>query len=473
MKINKTKIIILFLHIASIFFAYFAMQNCINYREISIVGSLFVGLAIVYNIIYEKKLFSASIAILLCFILFQFGLPFLTAIDSKFESWYINQFSLSNLILSVKITVICIQFFALGLIITAKKNNEKGKITQKNTILMDNNSKNIYIISKYLYLICAIVAIPLALYVVYLALKNGYSYIKDDNMNIYNALTRFVQQMIIPANLLLIIYSNTNKTKKLWIRLLIAYSVLLLFTGARTTSLGVFLVLILLKKDTVDLKSNRSIFNKILPIFWGVLLLFIGVFIAKYRYDGSITKFSIKGIFESVIEEMGFNFTSLPFTRLFVPKTVNYKYGMSYIYSIICLIPRSLDPVGFIDKLHNMLPETWLANSLNDKFGNLYKFGVGYSVIAEAYYNFGKFAFISIFIQGLIIGLFINRFDDKNKFAIYIKYIMLFSLMTYPRRTFITLLKSIEYCVVLVIILIWCFSKKKGKFKNENIDNLS
>lgn len=477
MFVNKRKFIFVFLLVALIFLSYIFMQNLSDYSTICRTGTIFVCLSILLNCLYEKKVITPSFILLLCFTLFQFGLPFLKAIDPNFNSWYINQFSESSLILSVKISVICIQFFALGLMLSTqniKKNSKVTSVKKKQTIFDDVNSKYIYNFSKILFFITAIIAFPLAIYVMYLAFTHGYSYIKDDNMNIYNGFTRFAQQMIVPANLLLIIYSNNDRKKKNWSIIMVLYSILLLLTGARTNSLAIFLVLILLNRESkINGSSVKKIITNIITIMAGFLILFIGVFVAKYRYDGSTVDFSVIEVSESVVEEMGFNFTSLPFTKLFVPQNTKYQYGLSYVYSFICLIPRTLDPSGFIDNLHALLPETWLANSLNKRFNNLYSFGVGYSVIAEAYYNFGKFAFISIFFQGLIIGMFVNNYKDNKKFSKYIKYVMLFSLLTYPRRSLISLLKSIEYCIVLVMLLLFFYMRKRGGKEIENHSNMS
>lgn len=455
-----------FFHLIMIVFSHIMMQSCTDFRKICIVGNIFVIMTIVINMFYERKFLTISSIILMCFCLFQFGLPFLYALDPSFKSWYIGQFQESSLIFSVKLSVICIQTFATGLIMTTRKNKTIVEEKKKSLIFSDQNANTIYSLAKMLFFVTAIIAIPLALYVIYLAIINGYSYIKDDNMNIYNGFTRFAQQMIIPANLLLIIFSQSKRQEKKWTFILIFYSILLLLTGARTTSLAVFLMLLMIKQENAQ-KANiiKKIRNNIVLVSSVFLILFIGVFIAKYRYDGTVSSFSIVSTLESVVEEMGFNFTSLPFTKIFVPSVENYKYGLSYIYSIVCLIPRTVDFTGTIDRLHSMLPEVWLAASLQNKYGSLYSFGVGYSVIAEAFYNFGSFAFISTFVQGLIIGLFVNNYNSQTKFSKYIKYIMLFSLLTYPRRSFITLLKSVEYCVVLVGLLIYLYSSKRKVIK--------
>lgn len=454
--ISTKKLVICVVNFLIILASILVLQEIKTFRQICIVGSIFISLNIFVNFIYSKKIITPVNIIALCFILFQFGIPILYAVDPEYTNWYISQFSSNNLIESSKYTIICLQFFCLGLIISNPKKKEKNKSSYT---FSDQNHSSIYKTAKLLLLITGIVAFPLAIYVSYLASIHGYNYIKVDTMGIYNSITRIAQEMIVPALLLLILYAPNKKKENIYKLVTLIYAILLMFTGARTTSLALILVLLFISNSN---DKKMTIKNKIGIILGIFLLLLVGAFIAQYRFSGTVENFTIISLIESVIEEMGFNFTSLPFTKLFVPISQNFRYGISYIGSIICLIPRSLDPIGIINSLYQNLPELWLADNLALRFGNLYNFGVGYSVIAESYFNFGNFGFISIFIQGLLVGKFLNN-REETKFKKYIKYVMMFSLITYPRRSFITLLKSIEYCIVLIMIIILLYSKYDKK----------
>ena len=189
------------------------------------------------------------------------------------------------------------------------------------------------------------------------------------------------------------------------------------------------------------------------------------VWIAEFRFDGKIDSNGLFGVLESLIEEMGFNFTSICFTKHFVPEVENYRYGLSYFYSIICLFPKSLDFTGAVSYSFNELPEIWLGNTLHNAYGTTYDFGVGFSVIAESYFNFGEFGWILVLIQSLIINWLIddNEYYNNSLFGKYIQLVMLYSLITYPRRSINTLFKTIEYSIILVIIIIWILNNLKYK----------
>lgn len=455
--VSTKKIILITINIILIILTYFTLANITDFIKISRIASVLLCINTILIFSNTKKKLTPINIIFICFILFQFGLPILYAVDNSYSNWNIEQFTNDNLVWSVKYTTICIEFFGLGILVSYGKNkNKKNKLF----ILSDNNSTTIYNVGKTLLLITGPIAFLLGIYVAYLASIYGYNYIKVDTMGIYNSVTRICQELIVPAFLLLIIYATNKKEKNIYIVLALIYSVILIFTGARTTSLALILIIVLLKQEN---NTNKMKFtSKCLTVLSIFLLLSAGTFIAQYRFYGSTETFKFSTVIQSVIEEMGFNFTSLPFTKIFVPSTKNYSYGISYIYSFICLIPRTLDPVGIIDSLHSYAPERWLADVLHIKYGKIFDYGVGYSVIAESYFNFGNIGFLSVFIQAIIINKLFN-INNENKFGKYIKYIMLFSLITYPRRSFETLLKAIEYCIVLIIFLIYIFSYKKIK----------
>ena len=149
-----------------------------------------------------------------------------------------------------------------------------------------------------------------------------------------------------------------------------------------------------------------------------------------------------------------------------MPVSTAYQFGKSYLYAIICLIPTSLDPIGVINALKQIGPEQWLASQLHATYGTTFDYGVGYSVIAESFYNFGNLGFLIVMIQGYIIQKILSiRFEKNNKFGMYIKVIMLWALTTYPRRSFYTLEKALEYNVLLIIVAILIIGSmlKRGK----------
>ena len=71
-----------------------------------------------------------------------------------------------------------------------------------------------------------------------------------------------------------------------------------------------------------------------------------------------------------------------------------------------------------------------------------------------------------VLLQGYIIQKILSiKLMGNDKFGMYIKVIMLWALTTYPRRSFYTLEKALEYNVLLIIVVIWIANsllKRKG-----------
>lgn len=430
-----------------------------SFVQICKISVGFVFASVILCIIAKRKIFTPSIIILAMFVLFQFGMPILKAFDENFYSWYLTQFSEDELIFCTKYSAFCIEFYSLGLILMSF--NSKRICHKKSNLLSNENGATALKAGRFLFIISGIIAIPFAIYNAYLAFKYGYNYIKVDTAGISNGLTNFATALFVPSAILMWVYGKSRFERKIPIIILVFYSLVLIFTGARTSALAVILVLLY-----CYIKSNRNIFlSKVMIGVGTVVILLASVWIAEFRFDGKIDSNGLFGVLESLIEEMGFNFTSICFTKHFVPEVENYRYGLSYFYSIICLFPKSLDFTGAVSYSFNELPEIWLGNTLHNAYGTTYDFGVGFSVIAESYFNFGEFGWILVLIQSLIINWLIddNEYYNNSLFGKYIQLVMLYSLITYPRRSINTLFKTIEYSIILVIIIIWILNNLKYK----------
>ena len=466
---NRNKVLIILMTFLMMIVSYSLLSQATTYHTACIEGTICIAIVSALMIMGQKEKIIPFNIIYVFFVLFQFGLPILNALDGNYYSFYINQFDEGSLIESVRNTAISIEFFALGAMIVGGK--EYSNKTIKNSVFSDNNSNNIESIFTVIFTITSIVAIPLAIYVAYLASIHGYNYVKEDTMRIYNGLTRVCQQLFVPSTVLVIIFTESKKKKKAFLIISILYATILIFTGGRTTSIGIIIMdLFIFLSEFFKEKTNRILFFKIIAIIVIIAVGFLGVTVIQIRSGVNSSK-GIVGIMETAIAEMGFNFTSICFTRLYIPNVENYKMGFSYFASLVCLIPKSIDFTGTINNIYVNLPELWLANKLHTSFDSLYDFGVGYSVIAEAYYNFGAFGFLGVFVQSLIINFFMNK-DYSNstdkKFRKYIQMILLFELITYPRRSFYTLLKSIEYDIWLVMLIIFFYSSYKYTVKERN-----
>ena len=110
--------------------------------------------------------------------------------------------------------------------------------------------------------------------------------------------------------------------------------------------------------------------------------------------------FSAHNVITEFIGELGWNLSSICWTMNLVPQYYPFRYGMSYLVSLLTFIPSTFFPNGHpIVKWANI--GDWLQAALNQTSGP------GYTMIAESYINFGWFGFIALVIEGYIVSRFI------------------------------------------------------------------
>ena len=257
-----------------------------TFQQASVVYSLVVIASVVCVFCYEKKIINPFNLILLCFVLFQFGLPFLVAFVPNYYNWYLTQFSERILIQSTYYSALCINGFILGAWFAFLR--KKGKESKKPLyFIKDSKSNYIHSIGLFLLVVSGIVALPLAFYVAYLASIYGYSYIKVDSMGIYNGVTNFAQEMFPNSLLLTYVFARNKQEKRFLFFLSILYSIVLVFTGARTVPLALILTFVLMVNQRRGKNKRQRLLKNTLLFISFILIIFLGVFVAQYRHSGS------------------------------------------------------------------------------------------------------------------------------------------------------------------------------------------
>jgi oligosaccharide repeat unit polymerase len=142
------------------------------------------------------------------------------------------------------------------------------------------------------------------------------------------------------------------------------------------------------------------------------------------------------------ISEMGGTFVTVAHTVGLVPATRDYEYGKSYIYALVTLFPNL-----FWDVHPTIVWGTnsdWLAYAV-DPVGASRGGGIGFSFIAEAYLNFGRFGPLFVLFS---IGLAITRVStwaegtqDPAKLALVAT--MLAFILRFPRDESVSILRAV------------------------------
>lgn len=151
----------------------------------------------------------------------------------------------------------------------------------------------------------------------------------------------------------------------------------------------------------------------------------------------------------SLIEEMGGNIYSTYHTINLIPQIQNYSYGYTYFASVMAIIPSVVfGGFSFSDKA--ALPE-WLMRNMD------LDYGPGYTILAESYYNFGKFGIFAMLAIGIFYSKILqNKENDKDKIILKSAFIAIatyISLLTF-RDTVLLVMRNYFYLVLVPTILI-------------------
>ena len=109
----------------------------------------------------------------------------------------------------------------------------------------------------------------------------------------------------------------------------------------------------------------------------------------------------------STIQEMGWSMFPLALTMEAIPAKKDYSYGSSFFWALVSVIPN----LGFWDGEHPGKandPAQWL----NDYSGEGY--GIGYSMTAGAYNEFGFWGLILMLVYGYVFGRFFSNVSSKR-----------------------------------------------------------
>jgi len=203
---------------------------------------------------------------------------------------------------------------------------------------------------------------------------------------------------------------------------------------------------------------------------FGVLILFV-VFPGMKAYRGETgdhrlslehfknTYLSIENPAIQILSEMGGSMQTISHTLDLVPATRPYEYGSTYYYALTAVIPNIFWDIH--PAVEHGSPNRWLTMTVApatwDRGG-----GIGYSMIAEAYFNFGLIG--SAFMM-IIIGYIIARLHYWDaKFMLASKAtiaVIMSSLLFWPRQDVNIFVRSVFITAILPYLAIVLLSKNR------------
>mgnify|MGYP004505461943 FL=1 len=476
MKVGKKQTYIILLELCVLLYSFIYLNlysPSLVFVKYSRFGVIVLLLDFVLFCIAQKRIVTIQTLFLMLFVLFQFGLPIVYAFNPKHYNFYMTLFSEETLIGAVKYTIFAIQIYIIiaTCVISNQNHAEKKGNVGKWTKTILTHPRDVEDAALLLFIITAVVAVPVNLWSAVRALT------ADGAIgNLYrgamaaNGLTRFLQEFFFSSALLYLCFSNKKMRKKVVTAAYLVVALSMILVADRSGGVTALIVCALYYYYTGDKRKRKK--NTVVLIGIGIILAIVSSAVANIRSGES--RQSVISLLLSALEEMGFNFTSLCFVMDYIPSRTSYRLGMSYVAALILLIPKSLGLRSVYPKLQSYLGETWLWNANNLYGRDFLSFGVGFSLIAESYYNFSWCGLVVMIPLAVIITHFLKEKKVENAWSLYIRLALMLSFFTAPRRQFHSVIKAIEYSVffMALYILVYIRTRRKDK-RNETANGIN
>ncbi|MGN1310300.1 MAG: O-antigen polysaccharide polymerase Wzy [Clostridia bacterium] len=349
-------------------------------------------------------------------------------------------------------------FFQIGSMLCINSNNDNIEDINDNIF-----KKSIKIFAYMLAIISVIPYVYILLPKIKLSVQLGYKALYTNSTSI-SGVIGYIAKMFIPSLIMLLYsYKNNKKIAYFIIGVLSTIAFVNVFIGARGDGLSI-IVIILVFYGTCIQKFEKG---KILKLAIIVLLIMIVIPIAatfRTQENKSISAFvneiqknitsTETNFLVKTISELGYTMHSFILTDEVVPNIVDYKYGESYIASIMMIIPSKL--MGGYSFANSAALDIWLQDIHNMSYGP------GFSIVAETYYNFGFYGgivFIMVigFVYSKVLNMHSNK-SNKNTLLKLLSLVFLYNSLLVARFPFHNTVRNIVYMYIipyLSIILIY------------------
>lgn len=355
-------------------------------------------------------------------------------------------------------TLIFLNFFHIGGILSCKNVGQYKMWGQCNSYIEEQNLRNqIKGIRKIGTVFICISLIPYiiertTLYGVVSVMGYSGMYMQEAKVGISNIVS-ILSQYFIPGVLSLLLIERDKRRRFFFIALLMVEICFWLYVGGRSNAVIVMSILLMYYHVCVKpIKKKQAIVIAALA-FCFISSLSI---IAETRNNKNIdvqdamsNAFNDTNAFYDAISEMGGSMYPMITTIELVPSEYNYMYGSSYLYSLTSVIPN----LGFWD-LHPAMKygnlNEWLQKAKN------LNYGPGFSIVAEAYINFGAYGFLFMLILGYCFGSIFN-FDIKDKrnpLLLVLSFIFCFLVTKTVRNSFLATVRGVFYYILPMYLIV-------------------
>lgn len=415
-----------------------------------------------------KNTISLYIVYILTLYLFTYGQSLLIVFNLVYEEMnLINRLSVTELVNAQFFTLFSLTSFHLGALFMVKRTHHNdGELSNKS-----DTKDSVYMnrAIKYVGFILLVFSLPGFMFETINTLKTviqgGYGALYNYHTDVVVIEGLFVRifsatsDYFIPALICLLIGYRSNKKVTNFIIIMMIVNVLnALYVGGRGKAVILLTSLVLIRYYCKGNDKNVNIL-KIGSISY-LLVSFLTI-VARLRNVSNksifdyfilfIDSFSTENLFIITISEMGGTMFPLGAVMRIIPSSYSYFYGKSYIYAITAIIPN----LGFWElhpaKIYSGGAQ-WLMDTLN-----LWS-GPAFTLIADAYRNFGWYGFIVLIGFGMFFGKIYLSID---KYSIYnnprllcIVMIFFVSTLTSVRGDNLSIVRPLFYIVLPISFLI-------------------
>lgn len=353
-----------------------------------------------------RSFFDPYILFFLAAVLFNAGQAFLEIFGLNKDGLLAGRFSPDILVQSVLLVALALGAFHAGGLLAAVS-HRKNESDPASALIFAQSTRNIGWILLAISFVPSLAVLRDAIDVV---LAQGYfALFQRESGTSFEAIPQLLGTFLVPATLFLLAGSREQVfSRRLSLLIMGFYGLVQLFLGHRSTAFLALLAYIWLWHKTIRPVSKTFL------LIAAALILLITPLIAQTRNTAGEDRLSLSYLVErftsienpaiSAISEMGGTLTTVAHTIRLVPSTRDFDYGVDYLYATLTVFPN------FIWKVHPTIergtPSSWLIWTVNpytaERGG-----GLGYSFIAEAYFNFG---WLGTPIVMITLGFFFARF---------------------------------------------------------------
>lgn len=446
----------------------FSESNREFHIKLAAVLAFFILITTLFIIYINRKRFDCYSILLVVIFIFMFGQHWLYLCGIKPNELTIVSSRLSNYAVFHTSFLVLKSIVILNIGYLLNGRNPYQIRQQRSKEFINNNRKILFKTGLIFFSISIIPTLFDLGQKIYLTFTVGYgermlneAYRVSGIQNITGVLAGFM----LPSLLVLFI---SRKKENNWPVVAIAmYMVLYTASGSRISTMILLLGILYIQINLFS-RINWKIMIKYGVLLSMVLMIFNVVSLARndINKDNDIAE-TIKASFNNIIEnniivlaleEAGYTFSATATVIDNCPSLVDFNYGKSYLSGLAYILPN-----GMTDNYYAKVGST------DDTFKgylNSYGSGIGSSFIAEAYWNFGEYSLILIFLFGLILGQISKSLDDAiyrlDYKAIFIFTYIFVIISFYVRSDTRTFFRNyFWYC--LPIILVFYFIKVRQK----------